>query len=899
GGGVGGVVVRLYTSGDILVGSTTTDSDGYYQFSVSPGDYYVEFVKPAGWMWTVKDAGCGVNSDEKDSDVDPVTGKTAVFTLASGASDLTRDAGLYAERAEIGDKVWHDRNYNGLQDAGEPGISNVKVELYKSGTPTVQATAFTDANGLYKFTNLVPGDYYLKFYIPTGSTYLFTKKDAGNDALDSDADIVTGTTAVTTLTAGEKDYNWDCGMYKKAKIGDFVWEDTNGDGIQNDGATGIAGLTVELYKWGGPYVTSTTTSGTGYYEFLVDPGQYYVKFFKGSYNSFTQQNIGNDDFDSDANSVGNTAMITVLSGDIQLKWDAGLIKYAALGDFVWRDQNGNGAQDAGELGMSGITVRLYKTGDVLVATTSTDADGLYLFSSLWPGDYYVRFTPPSDYFFSPRYATTSDKDSNADSSGQTDWVNLESGETDLTIDAGLMTMPETIKVLIGTIYYDQQLVDYLEAVDNEYNEIISSDTIIYLNYTNPSLLEDTFFRIWRWDSMLEDWVLLFDWMTTEEGQSLGYYPINLCDIINATGEEALGEFYDTACCDFLYPCCGLYEIEFYSVDIYDNIEPLKWNDVYVDCRPPVSTKTYGFPHVVEWWSEETVHWITSETEINITADDGYGSGIKEIWYKIYYPNGTLYTTPNRPDNFTLYTGSFTVQGPDGTYLIYYKALDHIGHVERERKQKFVLDNDPPLGDGTMLWVDPETQDRGQDVTGTLDIYLDTALLLQGIQFNLEFNPLLITIDSVEVNPVFDLRSPGIIDNTLGTVTGIFGAYDSGTMTGEVKIATITFTTSDSQSGVTPVVVTNVLALDDGGEAVPVLVWDGEVEVTGETVSCPYDLTCDGMVDGDDIAVVVAHFGQTGYPGVVMGDVSGPMGVPDGVVNIYDIIAVANHYGICA
>jgi len=890
--GVSGVEVQLFESGGVSpVLTTTTDFNGYYQFSVNPDDYYLKFIKPSGWTFTAQDAGCG--GDDKDSDANSA-GTTADFTLASAASDLTRDAGMYAQRAQIGDKVWHDLNHNGLQDSGEPGINNVKVELYDSGS-ILEGTTYTSSSGIYSFTGLEPGDYYLKFYIPTASGYLFTLKDAGGNAVDSDANP-SGITVTTTLTPGETDYSWDCGMYKKGKIGDYVWEDKDGDGIQNDGATGISGITVDLYYWGGSFADTTSTSGTGYYHFDVDPGQYYVKFIKGSYDIFTLQNVGGDTLDSDANSAGNTDQITITSGEEELKWDAGLIEYATLGDFVWHDLDGDGVQDAGEPGMDDITVRLYDSGG-LQGTTTTNILGEYLFTGLEPGDYYVEFSQPVDYFFSPQDATTDNKDSDADATtGQTGWVNLESGEDDLTVDAGLMMAPETIKVLIGTIYYNEQLVDYLEATNNEFNEIISSDTIIYLNYTNPSILDSTYFRVWRWDETLEDWVLLFDWMTTDEGVSQGFYPIDLCFILNATAEDAFADYYDTTCCDFVYPCCGLYEIEFYSVDIYENVESLKYNDVYIDCEPPVSTKTYGFPNVVEWWSEETVHWITSETTITLTADDGYGSGIEEIWYKIYYPNGTLYTTPNRPDNFTLYTGPVTVDGPDGTYLIYYKALDIIGHVERERKQKFVLDNDSPLGDGSVMYMDPASQTVGQDVSSSVEIYIDTMVLLQGIQFGLTFNPLYIAIDSVDVN--LPLYSNGVIDNIAGTVTGIFGAYSSGGMTGETLIATVYFTASASNAGDTPLAFTDVIALDGGGMAVPILVWDGMVTVTGQTSSCPYDLTGNGYVDIDDIDMAASHFGETGYPGVITGDVSGPEGIPDGVVNIFDIIAIANHYGPC-
>jgi len=208
----------------------------------------------------------------------------------------------------------------------------------------------------------------------------------------------------------------------------------------------------------------------------------------------------------------------------------------------------------------------------------------------------------------------------------------------------------------------------------------------------------------------------------------------------------------------------------------------------------------------------------------------------------------------------------------------------------------VLDNDSPLGDGSVMYMDPASQTVGQDVSSSVEIYIDTMVLLQGIQFGLTFNPLYIAIDSVDVN--LPLYSNGVIDNIAGTVTGIFGAYSSGGMTGETLIATVYFTASASNAGDTPLAFTDVIALDGGGMAVPILVWDGMVTVTGQTSSCPYDLTGNGYVDIDDIDMAASHFGETGYPGVITGDVSGPEGIPDGVVNIFDIIAIANHYGPC-
>lgn len=52
---------------------------------------------------------------------------------------------------EIGNLVWKDTDADGVQDADEVGISGVNVELLKAGT--VIATATTDANGNYIFSN--------------------------------------------------------------------------------------------------------------------------------------------------------------------------------------------------------------------------------------------------------------------------------------------------------------------------------------------------------------------------------------------------------------------------------------------------------------------------------------------------------------------------------------------------------------------------------------------------------------------------------------------------------------------------------------------------------------------------------------------------------------------------
>jgi SdrD B-like domain/Protein of unknown function (DUF3048) C-terminal domain len=86
--GIGGVCVNLYDSNNNLLQQTTTDSNGYCAFNVSPGKYNVEVVKPDGMEFDQKNVG----DETQDSDVDQVTGRSDA--LEASATLLDVDAGL-------------------------------------------------------------------------------------------------------------------------------------------------------------------------------------------------------------------------------------------------------------------------------------------------------------------------------------------------------------------------------------------------------------------------------------------------------------------------------------------------------------------------------------------------------------------------------------------------------------------------------------------------------------------------------------------------------------------------------------------------------------------------------------------------------------------------------------
>lgn len=234
--GVEGVSVSLY--GDLnddgvidfdneLIDTATTDSTGFYEFlDLTAGvQYQVKFDKPANSNFTVALQG----SDRAlDSDVDVNTGLSGFVTLKPGEHNPTIDAGILggtgsSPKASLGDFVWHDTGnsshaVNGIQDADELGIANVKVELLNSSGQVIAST-YTDANGYYLFENLEAGSYRTRIATSNFATggvlngWYATLQNVGNDAKDSDGDRVTYTSQLVTLAAGTQDLSLDFGFF--------------------------------------------------------------------------------------------------------------------------------------------------------------------------------------------------------------------------------------------------------------------------------------------------------------------------------------------------------------------------------------------------------------------------------------------------------------------------------------------------------------------------------------------------------------------------------------------------------------------------------------------------------------------------------------------------------------
>jgi hypothetical protein len=216
--------VSLLTVTNNVVATTNTDATGHYEFTnLRGGRYRLEFTGlPAHHVLTGRAAG---SDPALDSDPDPATGLTPVFALAQGAPNLvpvtetnaatidfenrTLNAGLVTSYS-IGAKVWLDNTGDGVLGPGDGGVAGVTVQLLGSQSE-VLATDVTSPTGEYSFDGLPAGNYRIRFSkVPRGLT--FTRPDAGDPAIDSDANQAGMSGVVTVGSEIPADLSIDAGL---------------------------------------------------------------------------------------------------------------------------------------------------------------------------------------------------------------------------------------------------------------------------------------------------------------------------------------------------------------------------------------------------------------------------------------------------------------------------------------------------------------------------------------------------------------------------------------------------------------------------------------------------------------------------------------------------------------
>lgn len=244
----------------------------------------------------------------------------------------------------VGNFVWEDIDGDGVQDAGEPGMAGVRVQLWNGAKTSLLDSAITNASGNYSLVAPGPGQFRVRVLLPDSDVRFSPKDRGGSDFLDSDihpsgadfgfTDVYTFSSSLVSITS------IDAGILLPSAIGDRVWDDADEDGIQDPGEAGIGGITVQLWNDArNQLLDSTSTGGDGIYTLVAPaPGNYRVRVLRPSNGfSFSPKDRSDDALDSDIHPDGplggftDTLAVGTVPG-LDTRVDAGLIRLRLFAD---------------------------------------------------------------------------------------------------------------------------------------------------------------------------------------------------------------------------------------------------------------------------------------------------------------------------------------------------------------------------------------------------------------------------------------------------------------------------------------------------------------------------------------------------------------------------------------
>ena len=388
--GLAGVKVTVNgtgLAGDITSGlTTTTDSNGFYQFTNLPiGSYSVTESQPSGYIHGLESTNGGLIPNSTQTHV--ISGITVIANTDSPLNEFGEIV-----PASVSGTVYEDKDGSNSLTQGDVGIAGVTVVLTNTATPNqVIAVTTTDSLGNYHFNTdgsgnlLPPGTYVISEMPPSG--YLQATDSVGTVNGVPDGQVLpTDQIQLITLGQGNNGVGYNFGEVKPVTFGGTIFFDQNQNSTQDAGEQGFAGLTVTLAgvnNLGAAVTATTTTAADGSYSFSSDlsgnplaPGIYQLS------DANVPAGYGNETATSTTAGARlaptNVAGLALLSGQSSAANDFPAYKqFGSLSGYVFVDRNNDGFMEPGEGKVSGVVVTLNGVGlagDVtsgLVATTSS------------------------------------------------------------------------------------------------------------------------------------------------------------------------------------------------------------------------------------------------------------------------------------------------------------------------------------------------------------------------------------------------------------------------------------------------------------------------------------------------------------------------------------------------
>jgi protocatechuate 3,4-dioxygenase beta subunit len=325
------------SSGKVL-STSNSDSGGNYSFTnLGPGTFRLREVVQTGYVQTT-----ALPPDQ---------------TSLSGANVKGVNFGDFQLNSVSG-QVFNDLSASGSFQTGDPGLAGWTVNLTNVGTKASISTT-TDQNGNFSFSGITAGTYSIQEALPTGWQQ------------------TTPAPANFTAVSGGGDSGISFGNFQQITVSGTVFQDLNGNGIEDGSDAGISSIQVQLVNAANSNVIAAINpDSNGNFVFSgLTPGKYLVQEVLPSGWLQTTQ---------------NPSAIVPVSGQNVTGLTFGNFQTISISGQVFQDNNASGVETGNDPGLQGWSVQLLDaTNGNVLNTATTDSAGNYTFANLGPGTYQV------------------------------------------------------------------------------------------------------------------------------------------------------------------------------------------------------------------------------------------------------------------------------------------------------------------------------------------------------------------------------------------------------------------------------------------------------------------------------------------------------------------------------
>jgi len=313
----------------------------------------------------------------------------------------------------IAGTVWVDDNLNLKREANEATLAGVPISLWKKeANGRFIDTGFkqtTDSNGRYSFgksLGLMPGVYQVSETQPTGFFSVgAVVGQVGTQTIGnaSGKDILTG---IDIPLGDTQAVNYDFAEARPAEVSGFVYRDDNDNGRKDAGEPGLAGVPVRLVPTdtlSNQSPIQVTTGADGSYSFTsLSPGRYeIIEVTQPANLTDGRESVGtvNGQLVGIADEPGDAIRgIVLLGGGRGIQYNFGELPLGSISGGVYLAAPGEDCathDDGKSTPLRGVSVELLSGSGVIIARTTTGADGQYRFDNIPKGIYSIIEVTPA------------------------------------------------------------------------------------------------------------------------------------------------------------------------------------------------------------------------------------------------------------------------------------------------------------------------------------------------------------------------------------------------------------------------------------------------------------------------------------------------------------------------